>query len=183
MYKVSDEGAFVEVSLVSPIPAISLKLDHQNLKVRNKIKKVLGIGVPSVQSITKYRHLSLCWISNDELLLLSEGKEVDLILKKIRKELVSIHSLVEEVTDIRAWFLLEGEKAIDLLRKGVPIDFSKFDLSSKSFFRSRLGEIQVNILVESKRRIIISVLRSVEEYACQWLKQCSKQGSEINFDL
>ncbi len=85
------------------------------------------------------------------------------ILKKISKELVVSNSLVEEVTDLRAWFLLEGEKSIDLLKKGVPIDFSKFDLSSKSFFRSRLGEIQVNILVESKRRIIISGLRSVEE--------------------
>ena len=183
MFKVSDEDAFVEVSLVSPIPAISLKIDHQNLKVRNKIKKILGMDVPLVESIIKYRHLSLCWISNDELLLLSEGNEVDVLLKKIRKELVSIHSLVEEVTDIRAWFLLEGKRAIDLLRKGVPIDFSKLDLSSKRFFRSRLGEIQVNVLVESKQRIIISVLRSVEEYACQWLKQCSKQGSEINFDL
>ena len=183
MFKVSDEGAFVEVSLVSPIPAISLKLDHQNLKVRNKIKKILGIDVPLAQSITKYRHLSLCWISNDELLLLSEGKEVDVLLKKIRKELFSIHSLVEEVTDIRAWFLLEGERAIDLLRKGVPLDFSKLNLTSKNFFRSRLGEVQVNILVESRQRIIISVLRSLEEYTCQWLKQCSKQGSEINFDL
>ena len=183
MFKVSDEGAFVEVSLISPIPAISLKLDHQKLIIRNKIKKILGMDVPSVGSTIKYRHLSLCWISNDELLLLSEGKEVDVLLKKIRKELVSIHSLVEEVTDIRAWFLLEGERAIDLLRKGVPIDFSKLDASSESFFRSRLGEIQVNILVESRRRIIISVLRSVEEYTCQWLKLCSKQGSEINFDL
>ncbi len=183
MFKVSDENAFVEVSLVSPIPAISLKLDHQNFKVGNKIKKILGMDVPTVESIIKYRDLSLCWISNDELLLLSEGKEVNVLLKKIRKELVGIHSLVEEVTDMRAWFLLEGDRAIDLLRKGVPTDFSKLDLASRSFFRSRLGEIQVNILVKSNQRIIISVLRSVEEYTCQWLNQCSKKGSEINFHL
>ena len=92
MFKVSDEGAFVEVSLVSPIPAISLKLDHQNLKVRNKIKKILGIDVPSVQSVIKYRHLSLCWISNDELLLLKLDKTnykverlITLLTNKINK--------------------------------------------------------------------------------------------------
>ena len=183
MFKVSDESAFAKVSLVPPIPAISLKLDHQDLKTRNKIKKILGMEIPSVESVIKHRNLTLCWVSNDELLLLSEGKEVGVLLEKIRKELGNIHSLVEDVTDLRAWFLLEGEGAIDLLRKGVPKDFSKLDLSSKSFFRSRLGEIQVNILMDSNQRIIISVLRSVEEYTCLWLNQCSRGGSEINFDL
>ena len=33
MYKISDEGAFVEISLLSPISAISLKVDHQNPKI------------------------------------------------------------------------------------------------------------------------------------------------------
>ena len=183
MFKVNDEGAFAEVSLVPPIPAVSLKLDHQNLKTSNKIKKILGIGVPSVESFTKNRSLRLCWISNDELLLLSEGKELDVLLKKTRKELGNIHSLIEDVTDMRAWFLIEGERAIDLLRKGVPKDFSKLGLLKKSFFRSRLGEVQVNILMESDRKIMISVLRSVEEYTSNWLKQCSRKGSEINFDL
>ncbi len=183
MFKVTDRGAFARVSLVSPIPAISLKLDHQNLKTRNKIKKIFGMDVPSVESVTKNHNLSLCWISDDELLLLSDSKDLVVLLKKIRKELGNIHSLVEDVTDMRAWFLIEGERAIDLLRKGVPKDFSKLSLLSKSFFRSCLGEVQVNILIESDQSILISVLRSVEEYTSQWLKQCSRKGSEINFDL
>ncbi len=183
MFKVSDQGAFAEVSLVSPIPAISLKLDHQNLKTRNKIKKILGTDVPTVESVIKNHNLSLCWISDDELLLLSEAKNLDVLLKKIRNELGNIHSLVEDVTDMRAWFLIEGERAIDLLRKGVPKNLSKLSLSSKSFFRSCLGEVQVNILIQSNESILISVLRSVEEYTSQWLKQCSREGSEINFDL
>ena len=54
MFKVSDEDAFVEVSLVSPIPAISLKLDHQKLIIRNKIKKILGMDVPSVGSTIEF---------------------------------------------------------------------------------------------------------------------------------
>ena len=144
---------------------------------------VFGMDVPSVESVTKNHNLSLCWISDDELLLLSDSKDLVVLLKKIRKELGNIHSLVEDVTDMRAWFLIEGERAIDLLRKGVPKDFSKLSLLSKSFFRSCLGEVQVNILIESDQSILISVLRSVEEYTSQWLKQCSRKGSEINFDL
>ena len=144
---------------------------------------MLGMEVPSIESVIKHGYLSLCWISNDELLLLSDTKAVDVLLKQIRKELGNIHSLVEEVTDLRSWFLVEGERSLDLLRKGIPKDFSKMNASSKSFFRSRLGEVQVNILIKSNRRILISVLRSVEEYTCQWFKQCSQAGSEINFDL
>tara|TARA_B100001250_G_C19802950_1_gene791940 strand:+ start:2244 stop:2819 length:576 start_codon:yes stop_codon:yes gene_type:complete len=183
MYKVSDEGAFVEISLLSPISAISLKVDHQNPKIRSKLKKILGQGVPSVESHTKHGQISLCWISNDELLLLNETEEKKDLLKKIRKELSNTHSLVENVTDMRAWFLIEGEGSIDLLRKGVPKDFSRLDLSSKNFFRSRLGEVQVNILIKSYEQVVISVLRSVQGYTSQWLKQCSQKGSEISFDL
>ena len=125
----------------------------------------------------------MCWISNDELLLLNETKEKKDLLKKIKKELSNTHSLVENVTDMRAWFLIEGEGSIDLLRKGVPKDFSRLDLSSKNFFRSRLGEVQVNILIKSYEQVVISVLRSVQGYTSQWLKQCSQKGSEISFDL
>ena len=58
MHKVSEEVSFVGVSLISPISAISLKIDHQDPKIRIKLKKILEQEVPSVESITKHGQIS-----------------------------------------------------------------------------------------------------------------------------
>ncbi len=183
MFKVSQKDAFVEVSLLPPIHSISLKLDHEKLQIKKKLKKVIGIEVPSVESAAKEGQLTLCWVSNDELLLLNESQRNDDLLNKIRQELGKTHSLVEDVTDMRAWFLLKGKKCKDLLRKGVPIDLCNDKVSSRNFFRSRIGEVQVNILIKSDDQIVVSVLRSLQDYARQWFDQCSSKGTEVIFDL
>ena len=44
----------------------------------------------------------------------------------------------------------KGNRALDILRKGVPLDLSKIK-HLKKFLRTRLGEIQINILIKSSR--------------------------------
>ena len=56
-------------------------------------------------------------------------------------------------------------------------------MSKNNFLRTRLGEIQINILFKSPDEILVSVLRSHKDYMIEWLEVCTKRGSEINFDL
>jgi sarcosine oxidase subunit gamma len=183
MHQISEKGAFVDVKLLKPFSAISIRLDHSNAKIRKKLKKTLGQEVPLQEVATINGNIYLCWISDDELLFIDEKNENKNLLPKILKEFRTIHSMVESVTDMRAWFSIKGAGAINLLRKGVPIDLSRLDLSSKNFFRTCLGEIQVNILIKSHDQVIICVLRSCEGYASNWLEHCSRKGSEVKFDL
>ena len=71
----------------------------------------------------------------------------------------------------------------DILRKGVPLDLGKSKISERSFLRTRLGEIQINILIKSSNEILVSVLRSHRDYMVDWFEVCTKRGTEINFDL
>ena len=91
--------------------------------------------------------------------------------------------IAENTTDLRVWFLIKGDRALDILRKGVPIDLGKLKVDENNFLRTRLGEIQISILFKSSNEILVSVLRSHKDYMIDWFKVCTKRGTEINFDL
>ena len=91
--------------------------------------------------------------------------------------------VAENTTDLRVWILIKGNRALDILRKGVPIDLGNLNISENNFLRTRLGEIQVNILLKSSNEILLSVLRSHKDYMIDWFEVCTKCGTEINFDF
>ena len=105
------------------------------------------------------------------------------MLSEFQKQMNLTTGLAEDTTDLRSWFLIRGDRVQDVLRKGVPIDLSKLELSEKNFLRTRLGEIQINILFKSLDEILVSVLRSHTDYMIEWFEVCTKCGTEINFDL
>ena len=59
----------------------------------------------------------------------------------------------------------------------------KSKISKSNFLRTRLGEIQINILFKSLDEILVSVLRSQKDYMIEWFEVCNRRGTEINFDL
>ena len=91
--------------------------------------------------------------------------------------------VAENTSDLRIWFLIKGSLALEVLKKGVPIDLEKLQITESNFLRTKLGEIQINILFKSSNEILVSVLRSHKDYMIDWFEVCSKRGTEINFDL
>ena len=174
---------FVEVYLIGSIRSLNIRVDQRDKKSLNIIQKNIGIKLPSVQKASERKGLTLCWISNDEYLLLNEKKENDELLNEFKKQMNLTTGVAENTTDLRVWFLIKGERALDILRKGVPLDFGKSKISESSFLRTRLGEIQINILFKSLDEILVSVLRSNKDYMIEWFEVCTRRGTEINFDL
>ena len=174
---------FVDVYLIGSIKSFNIRVDHRDKKSLNVIKKNIEVKLPSIQNAIERNGLTLCWVSNDEYLLLSEKKENERLLGEFQKQMNLTIGLAEDTTDLRSWFLIRGDRVQDVLRKGVPIDLSKLELSEKNFLRTRLGEIQINILIKSLDEILVSVLRSYKDYLIDWFEVCNKRGTEINFDL
>ena len=174
---------FVDVYLIGSIRSQNIRVDQRDKKSLNIIQKNIGIKLPSVQKASERKGLTLCWISNDEYLLLNEKKENDKLLNEFKKQMNLTTGVAENTTDLRVWFLIKGERALDILRKGVPLDLSKSKISEGSFLRTRLGEIQINILIKSSNEILVSVLRSHRDYMVDWFEVCTMRGTEINFDL
>ena len=66
-------------------------------------------------------------MSPDEYLLVMPYAEVTEVLAKLAKSLVGEHHLAVNVSDARAIFRIEGEKATDVLRKLSPVDFDTLE--------------------------------------------------------
>ena len=105
------------------------------------------------------------------------------MLEEFQKQMNLTTGVAENTTDLRVWFLIKGNRALDILRKGVPLDLEKSKISKSNFLRTRLGEIQINILFKSLDEILVSVLRSHKDYMIEWFEVCTRRGTEINFDL
>ena len=174
---------FVDVYLIGSIKSLNIRVDQRDKKSQNIIQKNIGSRPPSVQKAIERNGLTLCWVSNDEYLLLNQKKENDILLKEFQKQMNLTTGVAENTTDLRVWFLIKGNRALDLLRKGVPLDLEKSKISKSNFLRTRLGEIQINILFKSLDEILVSVLRSQKDYMIDWFEVCSRRGTEINFDL
>ena len=174
---------FVDVYLLGPITSLNIRVDRRDKRSLNVIKKNIEVKLPSIQNAIEGNGLTLCWVSNDEYLLLNEKKENDKLLNEFKKQMNLTTGVAENTTDLRVWFLIKGERALDILRKGVPLDLSKSKISEGGFLRTRLGEIQINILIKSSNEILVSVLRSHRDYMVDWFEVCTKRGTEINFDL
>ena len=174
---------FVDVYLIGSIKSLNMRVDRKDKKSLNIIQKNIGIKLPSIQKTKERQGLTLCWISNDEYLLLNQKEENDNLLNKFQKQMNSTTGVAENTTDLRVWFLIKGNRASDILRKGVPIDIEKSEVFESNFLRTRLGEIPINILFKSLDEILVSVLRSHKDYMIEWFKVCTKRGTEINFDL
>ena len=115
--------------------------------------------------------------------MLSEKKENESLLNEFQKQMNLTTGVAENTSDLRVWFLIKGDQALNALKKGVPIDLEKLQISESNFLRTKLGEMQINILVKSSNEILVSVLRSHKDYMIDWFEVCTKRGTEINFDL
>ena len=147
------------------------------------MKKNIAIELPSVQKALERNGLTLCCVSDDEYLLLNERKQNESLLNKFEKQMNLTTGVAENTSDLRVWFLIKGDQALNALKKGVPIDLEKLQISETNFLRTKLGEIQINILFKSYNEILVSVLRSHKDYMIDWFEVCTKRGTEINFDF
>ena len=175
--------SFVDVFLIGSLSSLNIKIDQTNKKSMSLIQKYIVTKLPSAQKASESNGLTLCCVSNDEYLLLSKKKDNELLLNEFKKQMNSTTGVVENTTDLRVWFLIKGDRALDILRKGVPIDLGKPKIYENNFLRTRLGEIQINILLKSSNEVLMSVLRSHKDYMIDWFEICTKRGTEINFDL
>tara|TARA_A100001015_G_scaffold264811_1_gene312695 strand:+ start:2374 stop:2922 length:549 start_codon:yes stop_codon:yes gene_type:complete len=175
--------SFIDVYLMGSLSSLNIRIDQTNKKSMSLIQKNIVTKLPSAQKASESNGFTLCWVSNDEYLLISEKKDNELLLNEFKKQMNATTGIAENTTDLRVWFLIKGDRALDILRKAVPIDLGKLKVYENNFLRTRLGEIQISILFKSSNEILISVLRSHKDYMIDWFEVCTKRGTEINFDL
>ncbi|MEO1796061.1 MAG: sarcosine oxidase subunit gamma family protein [Pseudomonadota bacterium] len=99
---------------------ITLRGDLSRAGLRKAVET--GVPMPERGRITQSGARAAAWMSLDELLLMSPHDQVSSDVRVLRAALQDSHHLVQDVSDARAVFRLEGPDGREVLSKLCPVD-------------------------------------------------------------
>jgi sarcosine oxidase, subunit gamma len=166
---------FAQITEIGPMGMITLRCDLAEKPVAAALKK-LGLSVPAPRRIAKAGARSVGWMSPDELLLILPYAEVTSTLETLNKALAKIHFLAVDVSDARAVFRIEGDKANQVLAKLCPVDLAT--LEPNELRRTRAAQVAAAFWAEDGGYTLVS-FRSVAGYVMGLLTVSSTKGAEI----
>jgi len=167
---------FASIREIGPLGMISLR--HKGGAALTKaIKAAVGTKVPAQRRIEIAKDKACGWMSPDEYLLVLPYAEVADAMAKLAKALAGEHHLAADVSDARAVFRVEGEKASQVLAKLAPVDFAK--LEPGELRRSRAAQVAAAMWHQDGGYTLVC-FRSVAGYVMGLLTHSAQPGSELS---
>jgi sarcosine oxidase, subunit gamma len=143
-------------------------------------KKVLGLDLPKVpRTSVAWGELKCLWLSVDQWLILCPGAKAEALVAELVVALRGIHSLVVNVSDMRAVIRLEGDGVHETLMKGSSLDLLDGTYTPGTVRRMRFAEIAALLHVIEDGVFDIYVFRSFADYAWAFLVKAARKGSEV----
>jgi sarcosine oxidase, subunit gamma len=186
---------FIESPLAHREAPHGLSIDLREIKDRGMIdvrgltsdkkfmaaaKKVLGVDLPKMpRTSSSWGDVKCLWLSVDQWLVLCAKSKVDELISLLRAELAGVHSLVVDVSDMRAVMRLEGEGVREVLLKGSSLDLLSDDYKSGTVRRMRFAEIAALLHVVEGSVFDIYVFRSYADYVWEFLLATAREGSRV----
>jgi sarcosine oxidase subunit gamma len=166
---------FATIREIGPLGMITLRA--KGVKALDKaVKAVTGTKLPAQRRIEINGEKACGWMSPDEYLLILPYADVADALAKLAKALAGEHHLAVDVSDARAVFRIEGDKAADVLRKLSPVDFDT--LAPGELRRSRAAQVAAAIWQQDGGFTLVC-FRSVAGYVMGLLTHSAQPGSEL----
>lgn len=166
---------FASIREIGPLGMITLRA--KGLKSLEKaIKAAVGTKVPAQRRIAVNGDRACGWMSPDEYLLVMPYAEVADALAELAKALAGEHHLAVDVSDARAVFRIEGDKADQVLAKLSPVDFAK--LEPGEIRRTRAAQVAAAMWQQDQGFTLVC-FRSVATYVMGLLTHSAQPGSEL----
>ena len=151
---------FAAIREIGPLGMITLRA--KGLKSLEKaIKSVTGTKVPAQRRIEVNGDRACGWMSPDEYLLILPYAEVGQALASLAKSLAADHHLAVDVSDARAVFRVEGERAAEVLSRLAPVDFDR--LEPGELRRTRTAQVAAAMWRQDQGFTVVC-FRSVARY-------------------
>ena len=149
-------------------------------KFMSAVKAVLGFDLPKAhRTSTSWGDMKALCLSTDQWLILCPGDKVLELQTLLNDALKSIHSLVANVSDMRAIIRLEGENARTTVMKGTSIDLTHGDYPPSTVRRMKFAEVGALLHIVEDNVIDVYVFRSYADYTWEFLLKAARKGSEV----
>jgi len=167
---------FASIREVGPVGMITLRAKPDVKGLAAAVKAAVGTGVPAVRRIEIEGDRACGWMSPDEYLLVLPCAAVAGAMAALTKALAGEHHLAANVSDARAVFRIEGDKADQVLRKLSPVDFD--GLEPGELRRSRSAQVAAAFWQDGDGFTLVC-FRSVAAYVMGLLTHSAMPGSEL----
>jgi sarcosine oxidase subunit gamma len=166
---------FAQITEIGPLGMITLRCDLAEKPLAAVLKK-LGLSVPAPRRIVQKDGRSAGWMSPDELLLMLPYAEVAQALETLRNGLAKLHFLAGDVSDARAVFRIQGDKADQVLAKLCPADLALMEPGELR--RTRAAQVAAAFWAEDGGYTLVC-FRSVAGYVMGVLSLSATPNSEV----
>lgn len=167
---------FAKIQEIGPLGMISLRAKPDVKGLAKAVKAAVGLGLPAQRQIEIAGEKAVGWMSPDEYLLILPYGETVQAIAALDKALKGEHYLAAVVSDARAVFRVEGEKAEQVLAKLSPVDFTT--LGPHELRRTRAAQVAAAFWREGDGFTLVC-FRSVASYVMGLLSHSAMAGSEL----
>lgn len=168
---------FVRVSEMGLRGMITLRGDFSDAGFVAAIEGA-GLLMPAPRKIVMADGRALAWMSPDELLVMLPYEEAAPCVAALRGALAGHHALVENVSDARAVFRIQGAGAREVIAKLAPVDMAPGAFEEHDFRRSRLAQVPAAFWM-AEGAVDLVCFRSVAPYVMEILSTAAEDGSEV----
>ena len=173
-------GLGIELREMRDRGMIDVRGSASDKKFMAAAKKALGMDLPKVpRTSASWGDIRALWLSVDQWLILCARSKVAEITSALAVELSEIHSLVVDVSDMRAVLRLEGDGVREVLLKGSSLDLLSDDYKSGTVRRMRFAEIAALLHVVEGNVFDVYVFRSYADYAWDFLLATARAPAKV----
>lgn len=167
---------FAKIREIGPLGMITLRAAANLPGLAAAVQAAVGVALPEARRMVMQGDSGAGWMSPDEWLLILPYAGVARALAGIETALAGQHFLAADVSDARAVFRIEGDKAGEVLMKLCPVDLAR--LAPMELRRSRAAQVAAAFWHDGEGFTLVS-FRSVAGYVMEVLRHSAAPGSEI----
>lgn len=167
---------FARIREIGPLGMITLRAKPGVPGLAEAVAAVTGTALPAPRRVEVAGDRTAAWMSPDEYLLVLPYAEVKAALASLAEKLAGQHHLAVDVSDARAVFRIEGDRADDVLQKLAPADLTALD--SGEIRRSRVAQVAGAFWKDDSGYTLVC-FRSVAGYVMGLLTHSAQSGSEL----
>ena len=179
-HREAPQGLSVELREITDRGMIDVRGSASDKKFMAATKKVLGLDLPKTpRTSVSWGDVKALWLSIDQwLILCSRAKALELTAA-LKAELENIHSLIVDVSDMRAVLRLEGDGVREVLLKGSSLDLLGDGYAAGTVRRMRYAEIAALLHVVEDTVFDIYVFRSYADYAWDFIVATARAPAKV----
>lgn len=167
---------FCTIKEIGPLGMISLRAKPDVKELAKAVKAAVGTKLPAQRRIEVAGDKACGWMSPDEYILILPYAETGAAMEAIAKAMGAAHHLAAVVSDARAVFRVEGDKADQVLAKLCPVDFDT--LEPGELRRTRAAQVAAAFWKDGNGFTVVC-FRSVAGYVMGLLSHSAEKGSEL----